>query len=584
MKKIFRLLIVLVIAFALFGCDKKESVVTISTVGDATQVKKGEKLVLKATITPSQDGATFTWEVNNPSVATIKSTGTDEAELTGVSSGRVKVTVKTSTGLENNKNIQVKDASDIDANYPDLQGYTIKVAQAGHALGEYDVFIEKEDEATYGYYSGADRSAKQQAWRDVEEDFNCFIEIVAYPADAPWGPNRWNYIKQRAMIDDPEFDFYVVPDAQIADFVNSKALVDLTSWYDTYGADTMSNMNKTAGTVQQRLYSINTADINIYNVLCYNINLWKKINEVDPTILEPAKMFNDGNWSYSVFKDYCAKAQTVLDGLFPANTEETKGDKHYVLSGSPSYYWVGMLDRNGKGAVNMADLKVDISSADAVAAADTMKAIYAGGAMDPDFGVDQGVETWNGGKALFDTGDLWFVNASNRWNSILWGEGTTLYGYVPFPAPDGYDTTHTYVGSTSEACMVMAAGRQKVYSTYGITEEDVYHAFMEYWVRAKKYYIEAPDYNKETQMNQTAEAKFGSEESRKAYITVSKNIEKDGFYDPLVSAGNQIMGTWGTKFDLGIRGYINGTGAATWADAVGSFQTELNDNTQKAFG
>lgn len=584
MKKIFRLLIVLVLALTLFGCKEKDPEVSyvLTVKSSATMVAFNGTVQFSATVTPTPtEDVTFTWSVDDAQKGTISDSGLFTAKEV---KGRVTITCTASNGLTGNKSITVK-AETGTGETPDLNGYTIKIAQAEHALGEYDVFIEKDQEATYGYYSSADREAKQQAWKSVEEDFNCFIDIVAYPADAPWGPSRWTYITNRAMIDDPEYDFYVVPDAQISGFVNAKALVDLTDWYDKYGNNTMSSMSKTAATVQGRLYSINTADMAIYNVLCYNYNLWKEINKADSSIEEPAKLFNDGKWSYSEFEAYCTKAQTVLNSLYPADTEETAGDKHYVLSGSPSYYWVGMLDRNGKGATDLSNYKVDLSSTDSTNAADTMKRIYAGGAMDPDYGVDQGVETWNAGKALFDTGDLWFVNAANRWNSTLWGEGTTAYGYVPFPAPDGYDTTRTFVGSTSEACLVMAAGREKVYDTYGIETENVYQAFMEYWVRAKENYQGASDYDADTQIMQTAETKFGaSEESMKAYITVCRNINTDGFYDPLVSPSNAVVNTWGSSFDQAIRAYINGTGAATWSDAIGSFQDQLNQAVLKSFG
>ena len=51
----------------------------------------------------------------------------------------------------------------------------------------------------------------------------------------------------------------------------------------------------------------------------------------------------------------------------------------------------------------------------------TLQNIFKANAMDPAFQVDQGVATWNAGHSLFNTGDFWFVNASDRWNKTLWG-------------------------------------------------------------------------------------------------------------------------------------------------------------------
>jgi hypothetical protein len=117
--------------------------------------------------------------------------------------------------------------------------------------------MPEETKAQYGYYGGLDREARQEAWTSVEEDFNCTISVVEYPVDAPWGPSRWNYIVNQARLDNPEYDFYIVPDAQIPGFVSANAIIDLTEWYDTYGNGLMNTLNKTAGSYKNKLYSIN---------------------------------------------------------------------------------------------------------------------------------------------------------------------------------------------------------------------------------------------------------------------------------------------------------------------------------------
>ncbi len=200
--------------------------------------------------------------------------------------------------------------------------------------------------------------------------------------------------------------------------------------------------------------------------------------------------------------------------------------------------------------------------------------------MDPVPQVDQGVATWNAGKALFNTGDLWFVNAANRWNDTLWGETETSYGYVPFPCPNREDCiNHNYVGSTAEACIVMASHK----SHPGIEDEDVYYAMIEYWIRSKNNYA-AEGGTTQDQIEATATNKFGSEASRNAFILISSTIKEQGFYDPMTSNSNAVCGTVGTPFGKAIEGYIYGTGATAWSDAVDTFQPELDAAILRAFG
>ena len=575
MKKIFRLVMVLFLAFVLVGCGggNKLTGITIKTERNRSQIQIGTTLQFTAVAQPAEaELGTVTWSVNNPSVATINENGLLTANAT--TAGIVKVTATTDSGFTANKTIRV--SLEAVAEYPDLGGYEIKIAQATVALGEVNPFMPEETKAQYGYYGGLDREARQLAWTSVEEDFNCTINVVEYPVDAPWGPSRWNYIVNQARLDDPQYDFYIVPDAQIPGFVSANAIRDLTEWYDSYGNNLMNNLNKTAGSYKNKLYSINTGDPAIYNMMGYNYDLWVEINAFDPTIEEPAKMFNDGHWSYTTFVDYSLKVQQALTSLYGAE------GGYYAVSGWPTYYWVGMVDRNGTGVADVTSLQMHLTGADETAAGEALKSIYAAGAFDPAFSVDGGVASFNGGKALFNTGDLWFIGTNqDRWPAEI------NYGYVPFPAPDGYDTSKYYVGLTAEACWVMAAGREKYYTAYGedCTAENIYWAIMQYWYRAKDNYQKADNYDPAAQLQSIANSKFGSsKEGMKAFITMSENLDTYAFYDPLTSNSNTIVATYASDLDIAIRDYVKGTGAATWNEAVGSFQDTLDKAIVDAFG
>ena len=591
MKKVFQLFVVLVLAFALIGCNKADDNKTIelksiavTTHKNTARVQVGKTLQCSYKLTPTNANVdSVKWSVNN-SLGTISESGLFTA---GSEAGLVKITVEAVSGdktYTGSKNIQI--TLDEVPEYPDLGEYTIKIAQATSALGETDPFLPIETKSTYGYYAGADREARQEAWQSVEDDFNCHIKVVEYPSDAPWGPSRWSYIINQRRIDSPEYDFYTIPDAQVPGLASGNAITDVTDWYNKYGNDFMTTISKTAGTYQGKLYTINWNDIAVYNILGYNVGLWEKIHEYDSSIKEPAQMFLDGEWNYTNFISYCKKAQDALDSLY--NTGETK--EYYVLSGWPTYYLVGMVDRNGEGVADVAKKQVHILTDDTTNAANALKEIYAYGGFSTTFGVDGGVTTWNQGKALFNTGDLWFIGSNQgRWDSAAWGDGEgTRYGYVPFAAPDGMEgTDNIYVGVTSEACWAMASARESFYKGYGeeCTAENIYYAIVTYWQRAKENYQSSDSYDKELALTSTASSKFGSQASIDAFVLVSSKLETDGFYDPMVSNSNTVCATYNSDFDVAVRGYVNGSGtAATWAEAVGSLQDTLNESITKAFG
>ena len=294
-------------------------------------------------------------------------------------------------------------------------------------------------------------------------------------------------------------------------------------------------------------------------------------------------MFLDEEWNVSNFISYCKKCQDALNSIFGADAG------YHCLSGWPTYYFVGMVDRNGEGVADVAKKQVHILNEDCTNAANALRDIFEYGAFDEKFSVDQGVVSWTNGKSMFNTGDLWFIGANQgRWDSNMWGDGdATRYGYVPFPAPDGMEKNDSiYTGITSEACWVMAAGRDNYYKGYGdeCTSENIYYAIATYWLRAKQNYRTSDSYDEELAFTNAASAKFGTEASIKAFVKVSMNLKTDAFYDPMTSNSNTVCYTSGSEFDINLRKFVLGTGAATWAEAVGALQDTLNESITKAFG
>ena len=199
--------------------------------------------------------------------------------------------------------------------------------------------------------------------------------------------------------------------------------------------------------------------------------------------------------------------------------------------------------------------------------------------------------------SVVNSGDFWFVNASDRWSKTLWtDEEHTKYGYVPYPTSPTSD--RVYIGTTAEACIVMPTGREWAYKGYGeeCTTENIYRAYMDYITSAKKYYTTSEDYDYVGQLTATATSKFSSEASVKAYLKVmlgdqkedgsyEGGIEEYGFFEPFVENSNPVVGNYSSAFAMAINNFIKGGDAsAQWVDAVGIYQSDIEKSLVDAYG
>ena len=160
--------------------------VTVTVTADEVEV--GYKLTARATVEPQGAAQGVRWESTKPEVATIDENG----KILGVSEGttyiiaysKVDETIKSSR-----VKIKVTPSTAPDV-LPNLQGYEIIMMNADSALADLDPFLDA--------YSGSDKMFKQQAWREIEKDYNCKISVKAYPDEAPWGTSRINWINAQA--------------------------------------------------------------------------------------------------------------------------------------------------------------------------------------------------------------------------------------------------------------------------------------------------------------------------------------------------------------------------------------------------
>lgn len=583
MKKFLSLLAIAIMALVLVGCKEKKGEVTLNSITitqeGATGTPKlvvGKQAKFKYAFDPADYKGTVVWSTSDETAMTV----TQDGVVTPLKESKDGVYLyATCDNVRGQKKcrIQAAGGGGEENNYPDLQGYTIRIAQAEQALGNYDPQLPT--------YTQANKEAKLEAWDFIESNFNCHIEVVAYPGSAEWGPSRWNYILNQAASGVSVYDFLTVPDSKIPEFVEGNALIDTTTFYQLYGNNCMDKSFITSGSYKNKLYLLAEGENSIYNVMYYNGGLLEKLQKIDSSIKEPAQMFLDGEWTYSNFVDYCKKVQTAMGQLPAPSTEDAH---YYAISGWNTYWFVGLAGTDGQPLADLTNWKINLDSAHKLQAIDTVKNLVASGVVDPKQNVDGAVVSWNEGRSLFNTGDLWFVNAADRWKENMWGDGgETKYCYVPWPMADDVtlDSYQIQLGGT--AGWVMPIGRD--YTGYGeeCTAENIYRAVITLIQKTKEIYESNPDYDEATALRNVAAKYCATEASQNAYIKVTQMIKNgQSFYDPLSNNDNPI----GSLYSSGetLRGAVDKYASAepqvsSWAEAIASLVPTLEEAMKKAF-
>lgn len=431
---------------------KQEVVIKVDqvTVEVEKKVFVGYKLKAKATIYPINAPQGVTWEIHKSgaSLATIDSDGM----IVAIATGSIKIRAISTfdpTKKSSWTAIEIQKAPE-PLPIGDLKGYEIIIMNADSALSDNDPFYHEEINGVVKEYTQADKQYKQRAWKEVQDKYNCTISVKAYPVDAPWGAKRISWIIDNATNGTSQCDLGIVPTNWIPQFGAANAAVDVSELYDKYGLGQMEPALKTAGTYKGKLFiastGISQTSTYVNLGLFYNYGWIKELGVEDP-----ATMFNEGNWTYTKFKEWVMSTQSKL-----------KEDEH-VLQGSPYYYWFGMSNAAGIQVCdpNMATGTIDDDKQVEASAviADLAKNDCI---LKPQTWAEQSESefSFHKGKTLMTTGDIWFVRNLNRWPSDMWGEGKTEYGYVPFPYPDNMDKEDTKISVASYSAYMYIAGRQ----------------------------------------------------------------------------------------------------------------------------
>ena len=389
-----------------------------------------------------------------------------------------------------------------------------------------------------------------------------------------------------AQLKQSDYDFYCITDSSVATFVSLDGLVDLTEYYNKYGNNMMNDLFIKTGSFNNKLYTISNNDITLPHVINYNIPLYEKLKEVDPTLEEPAKIFNDKNWTFDSFKQYCVQIQNAMKILYKEEgTAGNEKQKYYAVSGWDSYWWAGLASNVDEPIVDMENKKVNLNTKLKKDAADVVKYLFDNNLFDPKQNVENGVDSWNDGSSFFCIGEYYFIGRDNKWPRDMCGEDTR-FGYVPWPRPNETKFEDINIAVSGDN-YTYAMAKYRDYSGYGndCNSENIYIAFVELLQKYKERKIELED--NELQFEQTY--CYDSDESALAYSYVRGLLEKgDYYYDPLCHVDSPISSIYVNNVNREtIKGAVNQFCATnkvnTWDEAIEKVVLILEDSLSRYF-
>lgn len=461
------------------------------------EVYEGRFVYLQATVKPSGASQNVTWTSDNPEVATVDEQGT----VIGVKQGTAKITATvTATGFEHIKyTLPVIVSAKPVITIPNLQAYKIVLMS--------DQVQIKEHNPNDPNYTGNDQQARKDAWDYVQTNFNCQLAVEAYPQEANWGPNRQNWLIDQVTKNTVKADFFVLTTDWVKTLVDGGVLLPTTTYYETYGQNTITNFLKTASTYKSQLYAVptnNYGSIHVDKGLFYNVNLLNSLG-----LESPAKLFMNDEWSYSDFKDYVLTASEALQ------------EGQTVLSGMPAQFYFGMVNAAGVPLGDVANLTFNFDNKYARQVVQMLREIHE--AAPNIWGTkewDEKVTSFQDGLSIFQAAEYWFVRDPMRFEPEIWGPGSK-FGYVPYPYPDTMSNSDTRTINAGSTCFMMAKGREALLPT-GVTSENVYQAFTTLQIKTMDNLFDS-GVDEETLMRKSAEKKLDDSYSIEAVLFFKRN-------------------------------------------------------------
>ena len=270
-------------------------------------------------------------------------------------------------------------------------------------------------------YKGERKQEKRTLIAKVESEYNIDIVYKDYPAEAPWGPERVKWISNGVMAGNDVGDIFLIDSSWIPTLQRNNAIAELYNLktkkgiFVDYNYEQSENYNLMAKS-QNKVYAYSSGDARPDHWLHYNQNLIDQYNLPDP-----AKLWNEGEWTMSAFKDLLEKAQAAF------NQDADKGQK-WAFGGDYFEAATGFVAaRGGQFVKNGLVLLENATVIQVYEDLQDIEDLY----WEPN-GSTVSTANFRDGLVLFQTGSMWFYGAAERWPATL-DFGISA---VPYPRMD----------------------------------------------------------------------------------------------------------------------------------------------------
>lgn len=469
------------------------------TINGSNKISLNENYTYTIEIENTDKEYEIEWSSEDESIAMIDyKTGT----LYPVNEGTVFIyaKIKGVPSISCNKRVAIIKANQVIKSV-DLKSYTIKIASGvPHIIDPFNPD-----------YNGYDKEAKQKAWKEIEQQFNCKIVVEEYPPQAELGPSRWNYILTQAINKKSDYDFLYVPDTQIKKFVDENALLSLEDYNKLYYNNKMNKEHIKSGTINNKLYTITDKTNELGLTLLYNYDLYNELKKYNQDLKEPSELFLNNNWTLKNFESYCEEVQETMKKAYGIKGDNTNQEQeYYAICCLLEYLWTGLSSNDGTPILDNNTLELILTADEDEDNAKIVKKLY----LNNFIGYNMGVDAFEKGKALFTIVDLSLDNQyiNDNFN----------YCYVPFPSASGSDFKPVV---TSVNQYVMPIGRN--YEGFGIdcNSENIYFALSTLFALTKQYLENNNNYYNNFKNNYCY-----SELSKQSFNNINEMMENGNYY------------------------------------------------------
>lgn len=206
------------------------------------------------------------------------------------------------------------------------------------------------DEVTGEFVMAADqREARYAAEKAILDELGVVFEYVAYPSDTR------EALLQSVMANDPVCDLAVLWGGSEADILSQNVLQKI----DDY-AYIFTDNDEYSWMLYDKLYGhyYLLSDVVRFNQrwpLVYNIDLIEAVDSLkdeNGNTIYPNTLFDQGNWTWSTFKDYLSKIEAYYAsdaGVATYNTDTRFASLSAAYSAGGAIYGVDGLSVNGQG-------------------------------------------------------------------------------------------------------------------------------------------------------------------------------------------------------------------------------------------